>query len=293
MMLRSLLRVWLKRLPYFVGALDQLNFLDQTKELSLLFKLYSWAAENPYGFQLTSIKFSKMALPIKEMPTVLKSVGRVLKMGAFSEAGQSLIDIATQPPKKLFQSQTDFRTAFEKWTAVRAQIANWYPSLSKAQLELMFQTAKEDFETHNRAWMTHEGLILIFLKLNGVKKYFLFWSCLKNTDIREIVLALQQIAKEGRLYEMLSQAIENQRVVLHYFGDGSTVPHIMTDWINWGISSRCEFVYTPVDAIHLGFHVAVSFNSRCAIYKLCWGYEGRWISREKGSWFNFTGPQPA
>lgn len=241
--------------PHFVGAMNQLESLEQSKELGLLFKLYSLAAENPYILPSRLDGILQDAFVHKETPRVLKSAGRILKMGSFTESGQALIDVVSQPPKKLFQSQTDFRLHLKNEAAVRAQIASWYPSLPPDQIEAIFQVAKENFETHNKAWMTHEGSYSELSETQWRQEIFSFFeSVLRTTDVKEIILALQEIAKKGRLYEMLSQTIENQRVVLHYFGDGSTVPHIMTDW------DQIEELMQDANFQYAGFHVALKFE---------------------------------
>ena len=110
--------------------------------------------------------------------------------------------------------------------------------------------------------MTHEGSYPDLPEAQWRQQLFGFFEAiLRTTDLREIVLALQKIAREGHLYEMVSQTIESQKISRHYFGDGSTLPHIMTGWDQLEeLLQDGNFVYAPVGGHELAFHVAVAFQ---------------------------------
>jgi hypothetical protein len=256
----DILRVMMSASPYTLGTLSELETLFRSGDLDKLFQLFALSADGPYQLPYRLDGVLNDAFRHRGMPQALRLTGRLAQLQDLSKAGSAAIDVWTAEPHKIFTSQNDFRLKVAEPDKVRSFIRQNYPQLNAAQVEQMYQTVRENFETHNAAWKYVEGSYPPYDDTAWKNDLIGFLQdMLRTTDLRELILALQDIARTMHPAKFLSEAIDDQHIVLQHDDEGNTHVHILSllDQLE-ELTDSADFTFSV-----LGFnvgHVGVKFQ---------------------------------
>ncbi len=249
----------IKDSPALPGTLDQLESLLRSGQLHTLLNLYSLMGTSTYHVfdNLDSLATSIFLHP--KADNALKILGWLSSQSNISQNLSTTVDLISNTPKPVFQSQNTFRLTVANPDSVKAQIAVFFPKASVKDLQNIFEYARENFETHNDFWLYQEGNYPKYNKDQFKATIILMMTnILRTTDLEEFLSALQDIGRDGSAVDFVKNLSQWQIVTLSNGGDGSTHAHIQTglDALE-SLVLNGDFGYATVGNIGTTFQLAV------------------------------------
>lgn len=243
--------------PHVGSLLEHLETLLNRGLLTKLLKIYAGLMGTPLINKLDPLSYA--VFNHASANDLLVTASGFLSRPNAAETLSVLSDVAFKNSKKLYQSQNAFRLKVKDPAGIKKQISDWNPNLSAAQVEELYQIAKENFETHNDAWLYQEGT---YKKQNITdfknEFYNLLSDLLRSNSLEEFIYAFQDYAKDKSALEFVKYLSDWQMVALNYSEDGTARVRIQTglDALeNLVLNSNFGYVY--MDHIGLSFQIAV------------------------------------
>ncbi|MCC6278060.1 MAG: hypothetical protein IT289_09115 [Oligoflexia bacterium] len=254
----DLLRALLVTSPTILGGLNQIERLFRSGQLESLLQLLVISGEPGYQLPYTMDRFLGAGFELPELSQTFEFLGQFLRVGTLHDSLSLSLDLVTKESKPVFKSDTQFKLKVRDPDAIKRKIKEFNPKWTSAQIESSYQKLRTDFEERTDDWYHQNGLFARLTKAQWIEHIYLSArESLRTTDLKEMISALQDITKNFDIVKVLTNAVNDHRLVNNYDRELNRIMRIQTQLDQLEALVQVSDIDIPVGFIN---HVGTDFQ---------------------------------